>query len=254
MSNYKVKTKYKGPVATQYDVKRSSNPKWEKEIEIVDRILKTIPSKMSIMDLPLGTGRFLKSYEGEGHKVFGLDVSFDMLIQARSKPESKKLDPVMLVGDAERIPLKKNALDYIVSIRLVNWISTQVFNEMLKEFSRVTKSGMVLSIRVKRKTSPIDFLKYVALDLLPTDYNRTKWRRNYKKTIKKMISGLLGKKSPNSFLKGYTVHCEKRVLELFEESGFIVKEVETVENYIDYGTLELRPYLIYTLEKGANNI
>ena len=63
MSNYLAKIQYRGGVAVEYDERRSSSDKWRREIEIIESIVAEFEEGLSILDVPMGTGRFLQCYE-----------------------------------------------------------------------------------------------------------------------------------------------------------------------------------------------
>ena len=92
----------------------------------------------SILDIPLGTGRFLQCYEKGEHFVIGVDKSKDMLLQAKKKAANSNLVQMML-GEAEHIPLGDKSVDYAICIRLFNWVPQLVLKQMLIELQRVAK-------------------------------------------------------------------------------------------------------------------
>ncbi len=82
--------KYDKSAAIKYEHKRKNAHKkttkttWEFEHNVVYKILhKYCP--LMIMDAPVGTGRFFDIYKKLGCKVTGIDISKDMLEQARRK-------------------------------------------------------------------------------------------------------------------------------------------------------------------------
>src|SRR5687768_14769508 len=77
---------YQGEHAVAYDARRAALPKWEFEDRALTDILRAHKKQIqSLIDAPVGTGRFLDLYRrvlGDV-RVHGLDRSTDMLDVAR---------------------------------------------------------------------------------------------------------------------------------------------------------------------------
>lgn len=140
---YSARQHYRGDVAERYNDERVGDLKWELEQKVMARLIGELPQRASILDVPLGTGRYLPFYERGGHRVIGLDVSGDMMRQAR-------LGATLigaLIGDVTRIPLADRSVDYVVSTRLMNWLPPDVFARAIAEIARVARVGVLLGIR-----------------------------------------------------------------------------------------------------------
>ncbi len=140
---YSARQHYRGDVADRYNDERVGDLKWELEQQVMARLIGALPRGVSILDVPLGTGRYLPFYERGGHHVVGLDVSGDMMRQAR-------LGTTLigaLIGDVTRIPLADRSVDYVVSTRLMNWLPPDVFARAIAEIARVARQGVLLGIR-----------------------------------------------------------------------------------------------------------
>ena len=77
--------KYHGAIAEGYDAKRENTPKWIIEQKFIEDMLSTLIEGSWILDIPCGTGRFFKFYQERKHIVRALDMSQDMLNEARLK-------------------------------------------------------------------------------------------------------------------------------------------------------------------------
>ncbi len=139
--------KYTGQVAAGYDAKREQSPKWICEQRIIEQWIDEMPEGSVILDAPCGTGRFLPSYERNGHQVYFLDISSDMIAQARRK--LKKPGPFMFgVGDVRQVPLEDKSVDYTLNIRITRWLSPEDNVRMMKEMQRVARKGIIWTARI----------------------------------------------------------------------------------------------------------
>ena len=75
--------KYRKKMAANYEAKRSKQLRWDMENKIVAAMLDTLNG--SVLDVPVGTGRFLKLYANLKMKCTGIDISEEMLTLARQK-------------------------------------------------------------------------------------------------------------------------------------------------------------------------
>jgi hypothetical protein len=167
--------KYHGPVAENYDAKRVGDPKWTVEQQIIERMIGELPGGSEILDVPVGTGRFLDCYIANGHKFIGMDISGDMLVQSALKlmtedqvatwvaasnerntilPLSIKDRNGMLVpGNILKTGLKDKAVDAIVACRITRWVIGEHgpagIVAMLKELQRVARQKIIITARVE---------------------------------------------------------------------------------------------------------
>lgn len=76
--------KYEGERAKNYEAQRKGNSVYDWQQQAVEMILRHYLPK-SIIDVPVGTGRFFEAYMQLGCQVLGIDVSQDMLDLAHEK-------------------------------------------------------------------------------------------------------------------------------------------------------------------------
>jgi len=75
-----------------------TSTKWRREQEVVASFLKELPRGAIILDVPVGTGRFIPCYRETALRWYGLDISRDMLREAkRTAVAEAKL--ILLYGD-----------------------------------------------------------------------------------------------------------------------------------------------------------
>ena len=108
---------YQGTVAAQYEQRRQRQEKWRWENRVVGDILARIGGEIaSVIDAPVGTGRFLSLYRVP---AIGYDVSDDMLNVAREKHATAQLARLDLLRNA--IPARA---DLVVCVRFLNLVDT----------------------------------------------------------------------------------------------------------------------------------
>ena len=151
---YPARSRYKGSVAKGYLEGRIHDPRWQREQDVLEEFLRRISAGSAILDIPLGTGRFIEFYAGLRHTVYGLDVSRDMVAQARMEAATYRASLVPLLGEAERIPLRDDSVDYVVCVRFLNWVSLSVVARILSEFDRVSRKGVLVHIRTRKNARP----------------------------------------------------------------------------------------------------
>jgi ubiquinone/menaquinone biosynthesis C-methylase UbiE len=143
---YPARHRYQGEVAERYLEHRAGDRKWRLEQEVMQRLIAALPPGSAILDLPIGTGRYLELYAAGGHRVVGLDISPDMLRLSRDGAGADAIAGLVR-GDAAAIPLRDGAVDYVVSTRLMNWFPAPVFARAVAELARVASRGLVLGVR-----------------------------------------------------------------------------------------------------------
>lgn len=152
MSSYYAKRHYRGEQARRYDSLRAARPKWQQEQAIVRRFLEGLAPGTRLLDVPVGTGRFLPFCAELGLRSAGADISPGMIGEARSVAGSLAggfLD--LQVADAERLPFADGAFEALVSHRFIKWLpDDQRVVTCLREFARVCRGTMLLQVKQPR--------------------------------------------------------------------------------------------------------
>jgi SAM-dependent methyltransferase len=143
-------TAYTGATATGYEARRISSPKWLSEQSAVRELLRVLPADSTVLDMPVGTGRFLELYQERGLKVSGRDISPDMLMAARHKlNELGALDCSLEIADIRSMPDADDQYDCALSIRFLNWVDSRGLEDALRELRRVSRRYLIVGIRHK---------------------------------------------------------------------------------------------------------
>lgn len=137
--------KYTGTVATGYDAKRDQSPKWAAEQSIVEGFIDTFEG--TVLDIPVGTGRFIPAYERNKLDWLGVDLSLDMLNEAAAKAT---LRPKLVQGDVTRLGdiMGPKSVDYAIMCRLTRWLTAEQRKEALGQLQKVTRKAIIFTARI----------------------------------------------------------------------------------------------------------
>jgi len=138
---------YHGKTANNYELKRIKQDWWHDEIRVLSEFLKLLPKGISVLDVPIGTARFLPLYHENQMTVSGLDISRDMLSEAKRLRwdfvENCKID----IGDARNLPYGNNSFDVIVCFRFLDGhVTFKDAKKVISEFCRVSSKYLILEL------------------------------------------------------------------------------------------------------------
>jgi ubiquinone/menaquinone biosynthesis C-methylase UbiE len=153
--------KYRGEIAKGYDAKREDSEKWKREDEIVRAWLTELAPK-SVLDVPVGTGRFIPLYrELAIPHALGVDLSSDMLREASAKVGDGNV--FLQIGDARDLG-DIGTFDVAICCRLMRWLETNEMQlKVISELMRVATKAVIFNVRVD--TGPLP-LPHDAVDAL----------------------------------------------------------------------------------------
>lgn len=140
----KTARKYFGDIASTYDSKRTGQDKWLAEDAIVRDMLDDLPAGTSVLDIPVGTGRFLPFYEAKGFDATGMDISRDMLSHAKRKGTNAALKE----GNIFAIDMPDKSVDVVLAVRIMNLIDAKDMHISLCELQRVARQRIIFNLRV----------------------------------------------------------------------------------------------------------
>jgi ubiquinone/menaquinone biosynthesis C-methylase UbiE len=166
--------KYNGKVAELYNAKRIHAPKWTEEDYLIKDMLFEIPDKSRVLDVPVGTGRFIKHWIHREFDAVGVDVSDDMLSEARREGE---ID--LKIGTVTALDFEDESFDASVMCRLTRWLTPPERTLALQELQRVTKKRIVFTARMNGQYAypmeeiegALDGWEITRNDGLPSDEN-----------------------------------------------------------------------------------
>ncbi|MCW5800879.1 MAG: class I SAM-dependent methyltransferase [Deltaproteobacteria bacterium] len=143
----KLANSYLGEAAERYNDARTRSRKWANEQARIAEIIASLAPGSSIVDVPVGTGRFLELYVRQGLRAVGLDISDDMLAEARKVASALGGEVELRRGDIRAIDAGDRAFDTVLCVRFLNWIGIADVRVVVRELARVARRDLVLAIR-----------------------------------------------------------------------------------------------------------
>ena len=137
--------RYAGETAEAYDSRREQTERWAREQKAVETILRELPHGLAILDVPVGTGRFIELYQQLGMQATGIDISLDMLAQAKAKAERANARFDLREGDIRALALPGQSFDVVLCVRFLNWIDVHEVRDVLSKLARVSSRYLVIS-------------------------------------------------------------------------------------------------------------
>jgi ubiquinone/menaquinone biosynthesis C-methylase UbiE len=246
-ADYEAKRRYRGDVASGYLEARESDVKWRREQALVkDLVNRYMKEGDSVLDVPFGTGRFASYYLERGLRVNGLDISEDMLAEARQQLGPRASSVNLVTGDAEALPFAAGSVDHLVCARLLNWVPLSTVDRLLGEFSRVTRSNIIVEIRTRNPAGVAS--------------RRKKTLKNGPLVLAKLLAGDLSKKLRNALSRlgkekgqnALVFHRRDAVDSLFSKHGLNIIEEVTVEEDDSKLMWIRKPLQFYVLTAGPS--
>lgn len=128
---------YYGEKAEKYEDARKNDKAWRKEQAAVEKLLTTGP----VLDVPCGTGRFTPLYLSRDIPFVGLDISEDMLTQARAKGGD------YIHGSLFTLPRLPFETHTAICIRLLHLLDPAMMQRAIRTLSYNAKE-VIFSIRL----------------------------------------------------------------------------------------------------------
>jgi len=113
-----------------------------------------------MLEVGCGTGLTLEylSHLSPDYRLFGIDLSETMLLQAGEKASRLQNKPRLAVGDAGRLPYPDGLFDVTLSTRFIHQFTHEDKKRLWREFQRVTrKDGIII---VEFYARPYHWLRY----------------------------------------------------------------------------------------------
>lgn len=217
-------------------------------------MLSELPARQSFLDVPFGTGRFADLYNRRQDQVIGVDISMDMLHSALRLSAVAELGPGLIRGDAERLPFRDHAVDYVVCTRFFNWLPAEVWPTVLGEFARVAVRGILLQLRVRDEPSPGEFASRLLQEIARDPVGGMSARaRDLARHVARRGRGALGtlistptrgsRMSPH--IGGYSVPDDSEFRGLLDSAGLVVHQTTPVHanfSFREHAVFEMRLY------------
>ncbi len=169
--NKKISKYYDQKQASEYEARRN-NLVWHAESEVFDKIKNRIASKydnsMEILDVGVGTGRWIPHLHKVSSKYVGTDISENMLNQAKLKleicPKDFKDKVKLIVSSVNKMSqYVSGKYDLIIMTRFLSHFSINEIRNILNIVKNFSKGDLIVSVRVADKS--INLLSEI-LDLI----------------------------------------------------------------------------------------
>ena len=144
MDRVKLAKKYYDDMCHTYEDLRANTYKWLREQKIVHDFLTRFPRGTKVLDIPIGTGRFIEFYEKFDFALTGVDISDHMLEKAKNKP--KILNANFETGNIFSLDHADDSFSLVVCIRFMDWVSENDLEKAFTELARVTKGAIIVNI------------------------------------------------------------------------------------------------------------
>ena len=248
---YPARSRYKGSFAEDYLAGRIHDPRWEREQTAIAGFLGQCAPGSTIVDVPFGTGRFVDFYAKGNHRIYGLDVSRDMMNQARTTAEEQRarLEPVL--GAIEFLPLRDRSVDHVVCVRFLNWVSLPVVSRILGEFSRVARKDVLVHVRVRKPLGPAALVRTFSREAVskPIPLLR-RFAGALRQSLANSIRARTGR--PNSTENyGYALHDAESLDEVIRGNGFQIVETVLIESETTYSHRQIEPLYVFVLRPAG---
>jgi ubiquinone/menaquinone biosynthesis C-methylase UbiE len=146
---------YEAGNAQAYDDRRKGRDVFQWEERIVGELLSSLPKGSTVLDVPVGTGRFIPIYLEIGLTVTGLDLSDDMLAEAARTFEPSAQQVALRRGSATELPFPDQQFDALVSFRfLPGKLTLRQTRRALREYARVTRGNVYVLLKVGERKFP----------------------------------------------------------------------------------------------------
>ncbi len=241
---------YKGDVAKLYNKNRTSSLKWKREQKIMEKIISNFSPKSIILDIPVGTGRLIPFYDSRSHKIYGIDISSDMLAETSKATKGTNTDIDLIEGNIEKIPLRDNSVDYVVCMRLFNLIPISTLVIGLKEFCRVSRDRIFIQVRV---IEDIGLIKLIAKMLLDSRTHINSLTHQIIILLKKTLNIIKGQsnKGKNEIAReNYYLHRKEDIYDVLRDEGFDIVRTIEIDKGMDFRKRLYKPFLIIECKKN----
>ena len=215
--------KYQGEVAASYEARRTDT-KWHAENQAARELLAMLPTGLKTLDAPVGTGRLIPLLAERKYDATGLDVSADMLKQARKCADEIGARIDLVEGDIRAIPFPDAQFDLVSCLRFLNWIDAEGVRVVLPELARASRAHLLIGVRY---ATPLPDLGYTPRDVVSR------------------VSTHMGLATFRTRRWGLLVHERSTLTDEFERLGLAIVASRRVERRWD-GT----DYVFFLLRKG----
>lgn len=212
-------SRYTGEKADKYDAKRKGTERFRREDAVFTALMEKVGVPATVLDLPVGTGRWLPWLSQCPGPIYGVDLSADMLDLARQKAgDDARVQWMQADVFDSALPQKIPVCDLVICVRFLNWLPGEAAARAFHALAGRAGKRMIVG---------------VSLVPSPGGAKRRSWLRN----------PFRRKKQKPGAVPSY-VHDEATVASWFAAEGFTVREKAFVHR------MEDRENFFFLLERG----
>lgn len=145
---------YRGDAARDYLAKRLKQEMWHKEQAVVRELLEPMAEGIRVLDVPFGTGRFVEMLHEKKMKIYGIDISEDMLEAAKAELGDAYEACHVEVGSADSLPYEDRSFDLVICFRFLGLLPYSVARDVLSEIRRVCSGDVIVRVPVRKDSAP----------------------------------------------------------------------------------------------------
>jgi ubiquinone/menaquinone biosynthesis C-methylase UbiE len=150
---YSAKYSYgSGSTREEYERERFSGIlgryRYVREQRAVASIVGMLPEGVSVADCPCGNGRWWPLLAHRASHIVAIDVSQGMIEVARDEARKFDIEIEVREGDAEKLDLENQSVDYTFSHALTKHLPIPIQYHVLAEFSRISRRGVICSFGI----------------------------------------------------------------------------------------------------------
>ena len=163
--NIKISKYYNRKKSEEYESSRN-NEIWHNEndifVQIKNKLANKFNRKIKVLDIPVGTGRWIPYIDDIASEYVGVDISQNMLDQAAMKlkncPHVFQKNAKLVKSSVMQLPVDtKGYYDWIISTRFLPHFSTLEIKNIMKKLKYFAKADLLIMVRVTDKRSNIKF-------------------------------------------------------------------------------------------------
>ena len=250
---YPARSRYQGSFAQDYLAGRVHDPRWEREQEAIEGFLRKCAPGSTVVDVPFGTGRFVDFYAQCELVVYGLDVSRDMMDQARSTARelNARLEPVL--GEIEFLPVRDRSIDHVVCVRFLNWVQLPVVDRILGEFARVARKDVLVHVRVRKPLGSAALLRTLGHEAVTQTIPLLRRFVGYtRQSLVGALRRLAGRAAPDETY-GYALHDADALDAVIRRHGFEIVDTVLIESETAYSRSQIEPLYVFVLRPAGTD-
>lgn len=108
-----------------------------RELRLVRWFLDQLPKDSLVLDVPAGSGRFVRTIQESGHRIIAIDNDAERVNHIKKRIFDLQISATAREGDIFNLPLSDDSVDAAICIRLLHWFEEEEIRKALSELARV---------------------------------------------------------------------------------------------------------------------